>query len=80
MRFGMREILFLLLLVAIPVGAWWFVFHPRNLQIAQAKEQIQEKRLKLQALNRATATIDNLKNDIEEYNKAITFFHSKLPA
>jgi type IV pilus assembly protein PilO len=80
MRFGMREILFLLLLVAIPVGAWWFVFHPRNIQIAQAKEQIQAKRLKLQALNRATATIDSLKSDIQEYNRAIDFFQSKLPA
>ena len=80
MRFGMREALFLLLLAAIPVAAWWFVFRPRNLQIAQASEQIQAKRLKLQALNRATATIDGLKADIEEYNKAIEFFRGKLPS
>lgn len=79
MKFGVREALFLLLLVAIPVGSWWFVFQPRNAQIAQAKKQIQAKRMKLKALNRATATMESLKTDIDQYNQAIAFFQSKLP-
>jgi len=79
MRFGMREILFLLLLAAIPIASWWFVFRPRNAQIADAKQQIQAKRMKLQSLNRTTARMGRLKTDIDEYNKAIDFFQSKLP-
>ena len=80
MKFGAREILFLLLLVAIPVGSWWLVFRPRDSQIAEARQQIQAKRVKLAALNRATASIESLKQEIEEYNQAINFFQSKLPA
>ncbi|NQU75892.1 MAG: type 4a pilus biogenesis protein PilO [Planctomycetes bacterium] len=79
MKFGLREILFLLLLVAIPVGSWWFVFRPRNAQITEARKQIQTKQVKLQAIRRATSTMDSLKADIDEYNKAIEFFQSKLP-
>lgn len=79
MKFGLRETLFLALLLAIPIGAWWFVFRPHNAQIAEARQQIEAKRAKLQALNRATATLSNLKAEIDEYNKAIDFFQSKLP-
>ena len=80
MKFGAREILFLLLLVAIPVGSWWLVFRPRDAQIAEARQQIQAKRVKLAALNKATASIEGLKKEIEDYNQAINFFQSKLPA
>ena len=36
MKFGLREIVFVVLLMAIPVGAYWFVFRPQNIQIGRA--------------------------------------------
>jgi Tfp pilus assembly protein PilO len=79
MKFGTREILFLLLLVAIPVGSWVLVFRPRDQRIEEAREEITAKRAKLNSLNRATATIKDLENEIKQYNQAIEFFRSKLP-
>lgn len=79
MKFGLREILFVILLLAIPTGAWLLVFRPHNAQIREANLQIEAKRAKLQALDRATATLANLKSEIDDYNKAIEFFQSKLP-
>lgn len=79
MKFGIREIMFMLLLVAIPLGAWWFVFKPRNALIAEANQQIEVKQAKLQAMNKASAKLSDVKADIAEYNKAIDFFQSKLP-
>ena len=80
MKFGLREIVFVLLLMGIPLAAWWFVFRPRNAQSAEMLKQIEAKQAKLQALNRATATIGDLKNEIASLAKAIAFFESKLPS
>lgn len=79
MKFGTREILFLVLLAAIPIGSWCLVFHPRDRRIEEAKQEILAKRAKLASLHRATAAIQNLEDEIKQYNDAITFFRSKLP-
>ena len=42
MRFGTRELLFLLLLIGMPVAAYCFVFQPR----AEAVEEVREARAK----------------------------------
>jgi type IV pilus assembly protein PilO len=79
MKFGTREILFLLLLVAIPIGSWVLVFHPRDQKIEEAKQEILAKRAKLNSLNRATSSMKSLESEIKQYNEAIAFFRSKLP-
>ncbi len=79
MRFGLREIMFLILLLAIPLGSWWFVLRPRNTQLSELREQIQAKRVKLKALGQASTTITELQREIDDYNAAIDFFRSKLP-
>ena len=40
MKLGIREIAFLLVLAAIPVAAWYFVFEPRNQDIEQSRQEI----------------------------------------
>lgn len=79
MKFGLREAVFTVLLMAIPAGAWWFVFRPNNARNAQRLEQIQAKREKLKDLNHATATIGDLKREIVSLEKAIRFLESRLP-
>jgi Tfp pilus assembly protein PilO len=79
MKFGLREIVFVVLLLAIPLGAWYMVFRPANRRNTRMMSQIQNRQAKLQALNKATATIGDLKNEIEALDKGITFFHSRLP-
>ncbi len=80
MRFGIREIVFIVLTAAIPVAAWWFVFRPQNVHNAAMMEEIELRQTKLQELNRATATIGDLKIEIAALEKAIEFFRARLPS
>jgi len=74
-----RQGVFALLLLGIVVGAWYFLFRPRDLEDRQMRLAIAAKQRQLQKLNRATATIGNLKEEIADLDKAIQFFQSKLP-
>ncbi len=80
MKFGIREIVFVIVLMAIPVGAWWFVFRPADARDDEMMKQIETRQQKLQSLNRATATIGDMKTEIASLKEAVTFFHSKLPS
>jgi Tfp pilus assembly protein PilO len=66
--------------MAIPVGAWWFVFRPHNEQEQEARRQLEAKQAKLNALNRATSTIGNLRREIDSLEEGIRFFQDKLPS
>jgi len=79
MKFGLREITFVVLLMGIPTAAWWFDFRPSNKQNQEMLNQIELRREKLQKLNRATSTIDDMEKEIASLQNAIEFFHSKLP-
>jgi len=74
-----RQGVFVLLLLGLVVGAWYFLFRPRGLEDRQMRLAIAAKQRQLQKLNRATATIGNLKEEIADLDKAIQFFQSKLP-
>ncbi len=80
MKFGVREIVFTVLLLLIPVGAWRFVLRPSSQRNAEMLAQIAVKQEKLRELNRATGTIGDLKGEIASLEKAIGFFQSKLPS
>lgn len=79
MKIGVREIIFIVLLMGIPVGAYLVVFRPQNQANAQMLSQIQQKQTMLQELTRATATMGDLRQEIDSLAGAVTFFQSKLP-
>ena len=80
MRFGLRELLFILVLMAMPVAAWFLVFKPTNDQIDQARAEIQAKQAKLRQLDAATAHVNDLPKEIEKLTEAIKLAEAKLPA
>ena len=80
MRLGLRELVLMAMLVAMPLGAWWQVFRPRNMRDAELRAKIEEKQRKLQALNHATATIGDLERQITSLEAGLWFFQSKLPS
>ena len=80
MRFGLRESLFFLLLLAVPVAAFFLVFEPRNQDIEEAREEIRQKQAKLEALERATTTMQDLGGEIDRLTQAIALFERQLPA
>ncbi len=80
MKFGFRELLFMLLLSAIPVGSYYWVFKPSNESIKQQKEQIEAKTKKLEDLQKAVKGIKDLDAEVAKLTKAVNYFESKLPA
>lgn len=80
MQFGPREAIFVLLLLAMPVAAYFFVFQPRTVQIAEAREEIVSKQSKLKELEAATKSIEDLGSEIDRLRQAITLVEQKLPA
>lgn len=79
MRFGIREIIFVILLMAVPVGAYFFVFQPRNQLIAEARQEISAKQQKLEALEKTTMTMADLGVEIDRLTETIEMFEQKLP-
>lgn len=80
MRFGLRELVFLLVLLAMPATAYFFVFQPKNQLRQDALTEIQAKKAKLAALDKATLQFINLDEEIVRLQEAIKMIEQKLPA
>jgi type IV pilus assembly protein PilO len=80
MRFGLRELVFIVLLIAMPVASYFFIFEPRNRQRSEARTEIMKKQQKLKQLEQATRSIDDLGQEIDRLTEAIQVFEQKLPA
>ncbi len=80
MRFGFRELIFLLVLLAMPVSSYWFVFRPQNEEIEAAKKEIEHKELLLEKLAAATQQSADLARANNETADAIALVESRLPS
>ncbi len=80
MKFGIRELVFLILLIATPVASYVFLFEPRQRTMAEARAEIRGKQAKLAQLEAATANIADLGREIDHLTEAISMFEQKLPA
>ncbi len=79
MRFGFRELIFLVVLLAVPVASWWYVFKPRNAEIQQAHREIEIKQAKLNKLREVAKRIDDIGLAIEQGREAVELVEAKLP-
>lgn len=79
MRFGFRELIFLVVLLAVPVASWWYVFKPRNAEIQQALREIEIKQTKLDKLREVAKRIDDIGLAIEQGREAVELVEAKLP-
>ena len=79
MRFGIRELIFLVVLLAVPVASWWYVFKPRNAEIQQAHREIEIKQAKLDKLREVAKRIDDIGLAIEQGRDAVELVEAKLP-
>ncbi|MEX0776597.1 MAG: type 4a pilus biogenesis protein PilO [Phycisphaeraceae bacterium] len=80
MRFGIREAIFFLLLLATPVAVYFFDLEQRNARIDEAKEEYSQKQVKLKQLEAATRSITDLGQEIDKLSNTIEVFEAKLPA
>jgi type IV pilus assembly protein PilO len=80
MRFGLREFIFLIVLLSVPIASFVFVFKPRNDEIRQAREEIDEKQEKLARLDEVSTRIDDIGKAIDEWREAVQNIEQKLPS
>jgi type IV pilus assembly protein PilO len=79
MKFGIREIIFVVVMLALLASTNYFVFSKANKRKADLLGEIHTKQQALSNFQQATSGIEDLNNKIDELQKAITFFESKLP-
>jgi type IV pilus assembly protein PilO len=80
MRIGLREIVFLLVLLAVPAVSLFYVFQPRNEEIKTALEEIRTKQDRLNRLDEVTKKIDDIGLAIEQGRESISLIEAKLPS
>jgi len=80
MRFGTREFVFILVLLAVPLASWWFVFRAQNEEIGQAMKEIDHKEAMLEKLDAATAQSEDLAKLNEDIWREIQVIESRLPS
>ena len=66
MKFGLRETIFVALLMSLPVGAWWFIFRPQNIRNDEMIKQIEVKQEKLRAGCQRACDLQKLGLDPDE--------------
>lgn len=79
MRFGVREFIFLVVMVALLGCTYFFVFSRTNASKLARQTEIAHKRRALFDLKQSTAGIEDLNRKIADLQKAIDYFDSKLP-
>ncbi len=80
MRFGIREIIFLIVLLAVPVASFIYVFKPRNEQISSAKMEVEQKEQRLNQLREMTTKLEDIGREIERGRESIEVIEAKLPS
>ena len=79
MKFGIRELVFLMVLLGLLASTYFFVFAKADQKRSALRQEIITKEQALNALRQSTTGIDDLNSKIEDLRKAITYFESKLP-
>ncbi|MBT3199156.1 MAG: type 4a pilus biogenesis protein PilO [Phycisphaerales bacterium] len=77
-----RELIFALVLLAIPMAAWHLEFAPRQRRQTELKANITAKQAKLNKLfakKQLSGAIGNLRTEIAESKEAVAIFRSRLP-
>lgn len=79
MRLGTRELIFLALLLALPILAWWFYFKPRQQDLLQLESRISAKQRKLAVIDRSGSSAKRLHDEVARLKAAVAFLQNKLP-
>lgn len=80
MRFGIRELVLLAILVALPAASYMLVFQPQNAEISRARSEIDHKRQMLEQLQRETARNRDLQRANEEMEERVAEIEARLPS
>lgn len=80
MRFGLREMLFVVLLAAMPVVAYFYHFRPSAEEQAQARAEASRKLEKVAQLEKALPGNESIGEEIRKLQEVIQKVEERLPA
>jgi Tfp pilus assembly protein PilO len=75
----LRQIAFFAVLMAVPLGAWAFVFRPRNAEIAMARADVDLRLIQLEELREVETINDDLEQTLEQLNSALMDLRARIP-
>jgi len=78
-KFGLRELIFLVVLVAVPAASLFYVFRPHNERIQEQIQEIERKDAELVQLEKVLAKAPDLGLAIEDGLELISMVEGKLP-
>lgn len=79
MKLGVRELLFVCVMIGLLACTYLFVFKKAAARRAELKTDIERKETQLSNLRQATAGVEDLNKMVSDLEQAINFFDSKLP-
>ncbi len=79
MTSGFRHLIFFVLIIGLAYAAYAYMIKPANTHLDQERTAMEQKRAKLDELERATAAADDLTGQLHKVEEAIAVFESKLP-
>ena len=75
----LRQIALFAVLMAVPLGAWAFVFRPRNAEIAMARADVDLRLIQLEELREVETINDDLEQTLEQLNSALMDLRARIP-
>ncbi len=79
MTSGTRHLFFFVLIIGLAYSAYAYMIKPANAHLEQERTAMEQKRSKLDELDRVSATADDLSEQLLKVEEAIAVFESKLP-
>jgi type IV pilus assembly protein PilO len=79
MDFSPRQLIFIAVLFAVPVAAFFAVFRPQNREINKARAEIEVKRAMLTSLREVTSQTADLQQATKDITETIAKVESRLP-
>lgn len=79
MKLGLREALFVLVILGLLGSSWWFGFRKMDAKRAALEAGMSAKQAALSNLRRSTAGVEDVELKLQQLADAIRFFESKLP-
>ncbi len=79
MKPGTRELVFFLVLLALPIAAWYMDFTPRAQAMQTLEKRIRTREAKLADMGKLRATINDIRAELTADSKVIKSFEIRLP-
>jgi len=76
---NLRKVVFLVLLVCVAVVGYQYMIKPANAHLSEIDSRVTAKEAQLAKFKEATAAAEGLSKQLDELQKAMGFFESKLP-